>query len=171
MAKYALVHNFMETRVQAVATTEAEKFDIHSDLSWIPCSDDVEQGWEYNKETGTFQPWQDPPTHYTVARRVGYGDVGAQLGEIFDAIQSGNANALTSWASRIEKIKILLPKDNEAAVIAVQNELNQRNQTMADKAEAGEIDFQDAPDVVTQLADEYINGTWICPVRGQYTGS
>ena len=171
MAKYALVH-IRETRVQAVANTPEERFDVHTDLLWHECPDDVEHMWEYNWETGEFSPPVHPETRYDVARKVGFGDVGAQLGFIYDALKEGGdpTSALTEWAQRIENVKILFPKNNHEAMIAANKELSRRVELMLNANEADPDNNPiTPPDVMTQtLALDYIEGRWDNPVTGPY---
>lgn len=172
MARYALVHNFMENRVQAIATNESEKFDVHTDLSWIPCPEEVEQMWNYDRDNGVFAPPPEMETHYTVARKVGYGDIGAQLGEIYDGLMSGQVDPLKAWATRLEKVKILFPKDNHEAVNAAQRELNQRTSAHVEAVEAaGTGAFRSPADLTEELADDFIAGRWNNPVTGPYNPS
>ncbi len=172
MTKYALVH-IRETRVQAIANTEEERFDVHVDLVWHQCGPEVEFMWEYNWETGEFTPPKHPETRYEVARKVGYGDVGAQLDTIFKAVQNGEDDPLANWALKIERVKLLFPKDNHDAMLAANAELTRRVNIMLELHDANPDDPQYAiktPDVMTQeLAVDYIEGRWDNPVTGPYT--
>lgn len=173
MAKYALV-NIRESRVQAIANSEEERFDVHPDNIWHECPPEVDFMWNYNWGTGEWSPPLKPETRYEVARKVGYGDIGAQLGQIYDAMQSADATAaLSNWAANIERVKILFPKDNHAAMQAANDELSRR---IAVAVEAHEADPDNPanklqpPDIMTQrLAIDYIEGRWINPVSGPYT--
>ena len=172
MAKYALVH-IRETRVQGIANNEDERFPVHTDLIWQECPDEVEFMWDYNWETGEFAPPFKPETRYEVARKVGYGDIGAQLGQIYDAMQSSDAtSALTEWAANIERIKLLFPKDNKAAMLAANDELSRRVEIMLAEHDADPTNPDKKvlpPEVMSQaLAKDYVEGRWDNPVSGPY---
>lgn len=169
MAKYALVH-IRETRVQGIANNEAERFEVHPDMVWHKCPAEVEFMWEYDWVTGEFSPPNRPETNYTVARKVGYGDIGNQLDSIYKAIQTGESDPLASWAAKIEKVKILFPKDNQAAVVAANDELSRRVDVMLKDFELNGTPMK-TPDALTQeLADDYLAGRWDNPVTGPYRG-
>lgn len=163
MTKWALISN---GRINQV---EEEKFEVGGDLVWVECPDEVTIDFEY--VNGEFKPIPKVRTHYTVARKVGYGDIGSQLGDIYDAMATGiDANeALATWAENQRKIKILLPKDNDDAMDAAHDEILKRQDAYYNsRAEAG-LPFDKGQSFFTlQLADDYINGVWDNPVTGPY---
>jgi hypothetical protein len=163
--KFALVHK-NEPRVHSVVNTKAECFEVHEDLTWYPCADFVDIDYLY---IGNQFVYQEPPkTNYTVARKVGYGDVGAQLDSIFHSVNAGE-DALTEWAARIEKVKILFPKDNQDAVNAANTEVIRRQEIyMDEKMSSGEPILKTAADFTLEVAEDYIAGTWVNPVSGAY---
>lgn len=157
MPKYALVHKG-ETRVQAIANTAEERFDVHEDFVWHQCPDQVERQWDYNWETQEWTPERVAETHYTVCRRIGYGDVGAQLGAIYDAMTSGTNEPFEMWLEHQRLVKLLFPKDNQAAVEAANAELGRR---MDEKYAVNEN--PDLPALTLQLAKDFEAGTWVNP--------
>lgn len=169
MAKFALV-SLLEGRVCQLVNSEEEKFEVAGDLTWIQCGDDVDIDFDYINQEFVKRP--RIMTNYLMARKVGYGDVGAQLGEIYDALQGGDANvALAAWAARQEKVKILFPKgdENQEAVDAAQREVSRRLQEHQAFVEANGLEYYEV-DFVQAVADEYIAGTWVNPVSGPYKG-
>lgn len=171
MAKYALVH-IRETRVQGIANSEEERFDVHTDLIWHECPDEVEFMWEYDWENGTFHPPVHPKTRYEVARKIGYGDPGTQLDTIYKAIMAGHDDPLAEWSDNIARIKKLFPKDNDEAMWAANDELTRRVNDMILAHDANPDDPAFAikpPEVMTQeLAKDYVEGRWDNPVTGPY---
>lgn len=157
MPKYALVHKD-EKRVHEVAADAAGCFDVHEDFTWIPCPDDCAKQWDYDKETGTFIPEKKAQTTYSVVRRIGYGDVGAQLDSIFWALSGGDNTGLEAWAERQRLIKALVPKNNPDAVEAVNDEIRRR---MNIEFDAGRD--PDAGAITYQLALDYDAGNWVNP--------
>ena len=171
MARYALVH-IKETRVQGIAENEQERFDVHVDSVWHECGPEVQFMWEYNWETGEFSPPFKPETRYEVARRVAYGDVGSQLDTIFKAVQNGDADPLAEWAARIEKIKMLFPKDNHEAMLAANDELSRRVEVMINLHDEHPDDpayrIKTPQEMADELAADYMSGKWDNPVSGPY---
>lgn len=170
MAKFALVHK-METRVHEVVDNVDQCFDVHEDLSWFPCPDETTRMWDYNWETKEFFERPQPMTNYMVARKVGYGEVGEQLDAIYKGYQNGDADPLSTWADKINNVKILIPKgdENQLAVHAMQMELNRRTEQMIRDFEDGKIPAILPPSVMTQeLAEDYKAGRWVNPVSGPY---
>lgn len=167
MAKFALV-SLLEGRVCQLVDTAEEKFEVAGDLIWVDCGDEVTQEFDYiNKE---FVQRPKIMTNYQTARKVGYGEIGAQLGAIYDALQvGGSSEALTAWADRQTKIKALFPKgdDMQEAVQAAQEEVSRRLQEHHAFIEANGLEYYDI-DAVGQLADEYLAGKWVNPVSGPY---
>jgi hypothetical protein len=123
--------------------------------------------WDYNKETGEFTPPKKTLTEYVVARKVGYGDIGSQLDKIFKAVKNGEDDPLAAWAAHVEKVKMLFPKDNHAAVNAANDEMNRRVAQMhVDMDNGGR--FIPPDEMTAQLADDYMSGRWINPELGPY---
>jgi hypothetical protein len=174
MARYALVH-VNETRVQAIAENEQGRFDVHHDMVWHECPDHVEFMWEYNWETGEWSEPFKPETRYEVARKVAYGEVGAQLDSIFKAVQNGDSDPLGAWAERISRIKALFPKDNHQAMLAANDELTRRVNIMLAAHDANPDDPQHRIRLPNEMADElandFVEGRWDNPVTGPYSGS
>jgi hypothetical protein len=163
MTKWALVSG---TRVHQV---EDQKFEVAGDLTWVPCEDNISIDYDYID--GEFVERPRIRTEVTVARKVGYGDIGKQLGDIYDAIASGNdANdALASWADVQRRVKILFPKDNDDAVQAANDEIIKRQDEYLTYLEENGLTLDKPTNYFTlEVADEYIAGTWICPIRGKY---
>ena len=164
--KFALVHK-NEKRIHEVVTSEDDCFDIHEDFTWYKCDDNVTRDFEY--VDGVFKLAEQPLTHYTVARKVGYGDIGAQLGSIYDAIMSGADDALSDWAVRQRKIKILFPKDNVYATNAANDEVRRRQDIYYEEVHSlGKPIEKQASDFTLEVAEDYISGKWINPVTGPY---
>ena len=169
MAKFALV-SLLEGRVCQTADSEDGCFEVAGDLVWIECADEVSVEYDYIDKQFIKRP--KIMTNYQTARKVGYGEVGRQLGDIYDALQSSNADeALAAWAERQTKLKILFPKgdENQEAVQAAQEEISRRLTEYRRYVEENGLEYGD-PDFVMQVANEYIAGTWINPVSGPYKG-
>lgn len=163
MTRWALVSG---TRVHQV---EDQKFDVAGDLEWVACDDNTTIDYDYID--GTFVERPRVRTEYRIARKVGYGDIGQQLGDIYDIISNGDdANtALSTWADNQRKVKILFPKDNDDAVQAANDEVTRRQNEYLDYLEANNLTLDRPVNYFTlEVADEYIAGTWICPIRGKY---
>ena len=168
MAKYALIHKG-ETRINQVIDSEAEKFEVHENLEWIECPDNVTIDFEYID--GHFYETVKPKTNYLVARKVGYGDIGAQLGDIYDALAAGGdaTAALAQWQENQRLIKILFPKDNDEAMDAAHEEVLRRQNLYYDYLVENGLEFDKQPNkFALEVATDYVEGRWICPVRGQY---
>lgn len=168
MAKFALVSG-LDGRICQTANSESETFEVAGDLSWLPCADEVDVDYNYVNEQFVKRP--KVMTNYQTARKVGYGDIGAQLGSIYDAFQSSDADtALTEWATRQTKVKALFPKGdaNQLAVQAAQEEISRRMSEHEKYANDNNIPLVQV-DFIGQLADEYLAGTWINPVSGAYS--
>lgn len=166
MAKFALV-SLLEGRVCQLVNSQEETFEVAGDLVWIECADEVDVDYDYINQEFVKRP--KIMTNYQTARKVGYGDVGQQLGAIYDAIANGEEDVLAAWAERQRKVKILFPKgdENQEAVQAAQEEISRRMTAFRQYIEENGLEYGDK-DFVGELADEYIAGTWVNPVSGPY---
>jgi hypothetical protein len=85
-------------------------------MMWVDAPDDITINWtlEYSPRYACMV-WVERPRPYTnleVARKVGYGDVGEQLGMLFDDLKAnGTLSAETSsWFEHVSYIKNVIPK-------------------------------------------------------------
>lgn len=170
MAKYALIHKDVN-RVNQVVDSITDCFDVHTDLRWIECPDDVTQDYKY--ENGEFVKIERPMTNYQVARKVGYGEIGEQLGTIYDGIAAGNdaSSTLLAWTEKQTKIKALFPKDNPEATQAAQDECSRRQTIYIEECELTGAEYtKNASAFVLEVAEDFISGKWNNPITGPYKG-
>ena len=122
-----------EDRVHAVVDVGKE-FEVHPDFQWIDCPDDIDEKVLYDHEDGSF--FMPPPlkTDYRLARGVGYGSIGDQLDAIWHHLDNGGTLDTTSeWYQNIQEIKSAIPKDDDDAVEAYQQELNDKHARMQEE--------------------------------------
>ncbi len=166
MAKWALISG------SRVCQVEDAKFEVAGDLTWVECGDEITIDYEYINDEFVAKP--KLRTEYVVARKVGYGDIGSQLGAIYDALNSGaDANvALESWARQQRLVKVLFPKDDDDAMNAAHDEVLRRQEAyLIAMEEAGDYSSFKQPSFFTlQVAEDYVAGRWVNPVSGPYTG-
>lgn len=170
MARWALVTKG-QARVNQVAESNEDKFEVSEGLEWIQCGEDVTIDFEYVR--GEFVRMAPITTQYTVARKVGFGDVGQQLGAIYDAMAGGAdaQAALAEWAENQRLIKILFPKDNDAAMQAAHDEVVKRQDMYYDYLTENNLPFDKQPNhFALELAKAYVNGDWVNPISGPYVG-
>lgn len=173
MAKYALIHStdpVMEDgtqRVCDIAENEAGRFEVHTDFQWVQCPDQVKnRDWKYKPADGSWVAPSIPPTEYGIARRVHYGEVGAQLDRIFHATMAGATDPLGEWAAEQEKIKIVFPKDNPDFCNASNEEIVKRCAAILEAEEAATGvygKYIDMREMALQLYQDMQDGTWTNP--------
>ena len=87
-------------------------------MQWVDAPDDIIVFWtlEYSPSAGKMIwverdiPYQDP----ILRRQIGYGDVGKQLGMIYDDLIAGNFEN-GSWVDHIKKVKETIGKPPASA--------------------------------------------------------
>ena len=101
MAKKALI---LDNKVVDVVDTE---FDVHSDLTWMDCTDDCvgAAGWTVVDGVITA-PAATPPDSYSKKRRQKYKALGSQDEMRYDDL----VNSTTTWQDAIAAIKAEIPK-------------------------------------------------------------
>lgn len=173
MAKYAL---FLKTeplgnnglkRIHEVVSSAEDRFEVHESFEWVQCPDQVlNRDWKYNPEEDSWVEPTIPGTEYGIARRVHYGEVGAQLDRIFHATQAGAADPLGEWAAEQEKIKAVFPKDNDAYTNESNAEIVRRCNAILAQAEAETGVFGkyiDMRQMALDLYDDIQAGRWVNP--------
>lgn len=154
-------------RIHEVAENDAGRFEVHADFQWIQCPDDVaNRDWLYDPETGAFHEPTRPKTEYNVARRVHYGEVGAQLDRIYHAYNAGSADPMAEWAAEQEKIKAVFPKDNQDYADACNTEIARRCEEIlrAEEAITGVFGkYIDMRQMALDLYDDIQAGRWVNP--------
>ena len=103
-----------------------EIFDTHPDLVWIDCTGtDIENEqpdagnggtWTYSFETESFSivpPFSDPAQRFSIARRIGYGELGNQLDMLYKELKSkGSITTDGEWFAHVKKVKEDITLDN-----------------------------------------------------------
>lgn len=155
MAKYALIHNNHDTVNEVVDSAEA-RFEVHADFSWILCPDEVDNRWKYID--GEFVAPPPFMTEYTVARRVHYDDVGAQLDMIYHSYNNGDTDPLAGWVEEQAKIKELFDKNNIPLMNAANSETARRALLLTAQPDfKGPISMRK---ISLELYDDWKAGTW-----------
>ena len=101
MAKKALI---LDNKVVDVVDTE---FDVHSDLTWMDCTDDCVAGMGWTVVSGVLTaPAAQPAVTYSTKRRQKYKALGSQDEMRYDDLVNGT----TTWQDAIAAIKAEIPK-------------------------------------------------------------
>ena len=84
-------------------------------MAWVDAPDDITMDWTLEWSPGQQKMiWVErdgPFTNNEVARKVAYGDAGAQLGMIFDAIKEhGVLDTNSEWYQHQVMVKSMIPK-------------------------------------------------------------
>jgi hypothetical protein len=84
-------------------------------FTWVDAPDNVQLDWtlEYSPQQGicVWVEREGPYTDNSVARKVAYGEPGAQLGMIFDAIkENGVLDTNSDWYQHQLLVKSMIPK-------------------------------------------------------------
>jgi hypothetical protein len=113
-----------DNNINDVVATEEECFEVHETFRWVQTDTAdpvnlpvVDPGFTYDPETGlsTNQAILDMLTpegqqiKFEMRRKEAYGDLGAQLGMLFDDIKAGTLET-GSWVQFIETVKSDVPK-------------------------------------------------------------
>jgi hypothetical protein len=123
-------------RVHEVVASVDDCFEVHENFEWIACPDEVDsRDWKRNPDTREWIAPTIPGTEYNVARRVHYGEIGAQLDRLYHAQKSGEQDPLAIWANEQEKIKAIFPKDDPDYVNACNAEIVRRCKLILEEAE------------------------------------
>ena len=172
MSKHALILtteplNNGKKRIHAIAEDDAGRFEVHEDFQWIPCPDLVaNRDWTYDPEADSWGEPIRPMTEYNVARRVHYGEVGAQLDRMYHAQMAGATDPLAEWAAEQEKIKAVFPKDNQLYTDACNTEIARRCDELirAEEAITGVFGkYIDMRQMALDLYDDIQSGAWVNP--------
>ena len=142
MSKFALIFKTEplspdgSQRVHEVVASVDDCFEVHENFEWIACPDEVDsRDWKRNPDTREWIAPTIPGTKYNVARRVHYGEIGAQLDRLYHAQKSGEQDPLAIWANEQEKIKAIFPKDDPDYVNACNAEIVRRCKLILEEAE------------------------------------
>ena len=172
MSKHALIFTSEplfngKRRLHAIAETDADRFEVHEDFQWIPCPNDVtNRDWLYDPEEDSWAEPARPKTEYNVARRVHYGEIGAQLDRIYHAYNAGSEDPMAEWAAEQEKIKAVFPKDNQDYADACNTEIARRCDAIlvAEEAITGVYGkYIDMRQMALDLYDDIQSGAWVNP--------
>jgi|APSaa5957512535_1039671.scaffolds.fasta_scaffold07177_8 hypothetical protein len=91
------------------------EFETHKSLTWTTTETEVtrEGIWELQDDGSCIDlALEEARTplgafaRFEKARQVSYGDVGAQLGMLYDDMKNGT----TTWVDKIDEIKVAVPK-------------------------------------------------------------
>ena len=116
-----------------------EDFEIYNGpdatIQWVDAPDNVSLDW-----TLEFSPAQqimvwverdEPYTNREVARKIAYGEVGEQLGMIYDELKETGTLALDGvWASHITAVKNSIEKPPARAELQTLEEIMTLNEVM-----------------------------------------
>ena len=122
--KRALIHSAEIGRVCDVVEIGSE-FEVSSEFTWIDCPDDTITSHTYDAGTQTFKAFDIlsmpgfAENAYKVARSIAYTDIGNQLDMLYKEIQAtGTISNVGPWSTHISAVKLAIPKDDPAAVLA-----------------------------------------------------
>lgn len=97
-----------------------EEFEVHTSLTWVDCLSEVtrEGSWEL-QEDGTAidtslvsaRTPEGKHARFNKARSVAYGEIGEQLGMLYNDLKNGTTN----WVDKIDQIKLDIPKVGKPA--------------------------------------------------------
>lgn len=96
-----------------------EDFDIYegpdATIAWVDAPDNIQLEWTLEWSPGQgHMVWVERDSAYTnneVARKVAYGELGSQLGQIFDDIKEhGALNTDGAWYQHIVNVKSMIDK-------------------------------------------------------------
>ena len=116
-----------------------QDFEIYSGdgctMQWVDAPDDITIFWtlEYSPSAGKMVwierdlPYADP----VLRRQIGYGEVGKQLGMIYDDLAADNFEN-GSWVKHIQKVKETIPKPPASAYEVVQQEFDPNREPSLD---------------------------------------
>lgn len=106
-----------------------EEYEIYegpdATIAWVDAPDNVQLEWtlEWSPSRGEMI-WVErdgPFTNNEVARKVAYGEVGAQLGMIFDDIkENGVLDVNSAWYQHVLNVKQLIEKPVAVEPVAVE---------------------------------------------------
>jgi hypothetical protein len=154
-------------RIHEVVNSAEECFEVHESFEWVQCPNQVlNRDWKFNTQTNSWVEPAIPVTEYGIARRVHYGEVGAQLDRIFHATQAGATDPLGEWAAEQEKIKAVFPKDNAAYTNESNAEIVRRCNAILEEAERETGVFGkyiDMRQMALDLYDDIQAGRWVNP--------
>ena len=96
-----------------------EDFEIYegpdATIAWVDAPDNIQREWtlEWSPSQGQMI-WVEREGAFTsneVARKVAYGEIGAQLGQIFDDIKEhGTLTTDGAWFQHVQNVKTLIDK-------------------------------------------------------------
>lgn len=99
-----------------------EEYEIYegpdATIAWVDAPDEITLDWTLewspSKQEMVWVEREAPHTSNNVARKVAYGEVGAQLGMIFDALkENGTLDQNSDWFKHQVAVKELIPKQEE----------------------------------------------------------
>lgn len=96
-----------------------EDYDIYegpdATIAWVDAPDNIQLDWTLewspSKKVMVWVERDGPFTNNEVARKVAYGEIGAQLGMIFDDIkENGTLDQNSAWFQHIVNVKTMIDK-------------------------------------------------------------
>lgn len=96
-----------------------EEYEIYegpdATIAWVDAPDNIQLEWTLewspSQQKMIWVERDGPFTDNAVARKVAYGEVGAQLGMIFDDIKAnGVLDANSDWFQHVQNVKTLIEK-------------------------------------------------------------
>lgn len=121
-----------------------EDFEIYNGpdatIQWVDAPDNVMLDWTLewspSQDTMIWVERSDPYTNREVARKIAYGEVGAQLGMIYDELkETGTLSLDGMWASHIAAVKDSIEKPPPAPELQTLEELMVLNEVLEPSVE------------------------------------
>ena len=122
-----------------------EDFEIYNGpdatIQWVDAPDNVSLDWtlEYSptQETMVWVERDAPYTDREVARKIAYGEVGAQLGMIYDELKEAGTLSMDGlWASHITAVKESIEKPTARPELQTLEEIMALNEVLEPSADA-----------------------------------
>ncbi len=119
----ALLHRSEQGRISELVPV-GQEFEVHGEFAWVTVPDGTTIHDTYNFKDGTITKWDPLKTPgieqaHLIARTLGYGTIGDQLGMLYDELMTNGTISNTGpWATHISNIKTMVPKGDPATAIA-----------------------------------------------------
>lgn len=116
-----------------------EDFEIYNGpdatIQWVDAPDNISLDWTLewspSQETMIWVERDSPHTDREVARKIAYGEVGAQLGMIYDELKEvGTISMDGLWASHITSVKESIEKPSPRAELQTLEEVMALNEVI-----------------------------------------
>lgn len=117
--KRALLEKLTNKITQVVEL--GQEFEVHDNLVWLDCPDNVESAWDYEPQTNTFSDphalskdeFGRPREPWLMQRQRSYPPIGDQLDMLHKEIAAtGGISKDGTWFKTLTGIKQALPKPN-----------------------------------------------------------